>query len=60
MGHRYGIWFVDMVTLGHLGCRYGIWANDMGDDRIDVVILRIDMGYPVTLRGEGRRGNSAW
>jgi hypothetical protein len=32
----------------------------MGDDRIDVVILRIDMGYPVTLRGEGRRGNSAW
>jgi len=28
---------------------YGIWANDMGDDSIDTVILRIDMGYLVTL-----------
>jgi len=31
------------------GSRYGIWANDMGDDSIDMVILRIDMGYVVTL-----------
>jgi len=29
--------------------RYEIWAIDMGDDSIDMVILHIDMGYPVTL-----------
>ena len=39
MGHRYG----------HPGCRYGIQTNDMGDDSIDMVISRIDMGYLVTL-----------
>jgi hypothetical protein len=26
-----------------------IWEIDMGDDSIDMVILRIDMGYLVTL-----------
>jgi len=31
------------------GYRYGIWANDMGDDLIDMVILRIDIGYFVKL-----------
>jgi hypothetical protein len=34
---------------GHPGYRYGIWANDMEDDSIDMDILRIDMGYLVTL-----------
>jgi len=34
---------------GHPGYRYGVWANDMEDDRIDMVILEIDMGYIVTL-----------
>ena len=33
-------------TWGH---RYETWANDMGDDSIDSVIGRIDMGYSVTL-----------
>jgi hypothetical protein len=33
-------------TWGH---RYETWANDMGDDSIDNVIGRIDMGYSVTL-----------
>jgi hypothetical protein len=34
---------------GHPGYRYGIWADDMGVDRIDMIILDIDMGYVVTL-----------
>ena len=33
----------------HPGYRYGMWANDNGDDSIDMVILRIDMGCLVTL-----------
>ena len=55
MGYRISIW--DTVYRcgylpyrhGHPGYRYGIWANDMGDESIDTVILRIDMGYLVTL-----------
>jgi hypothetical protein len=39
---------------GHPGYRYWIRANDMGDDRIDMVILHVDMGYLVTLRMTSR------
>ena len=46
MGYRHGH---SPYRYGHPGYRYGIWANDMGDDRIDMVILDIDMGYLVTL-----------
>jgi len=53
MGDRYGLSDINEISIGvsiwDVGYRYGIWANDMGDDRIDVVILRIDMGYLVTL-----------
>ena len=34
---------------GHPGYGYGMWASDMGDVSIDMVILRIDTGYLVTL-----------
>ena len=34
---------------GHPGYRYGMWANDMGDDRMDMVILHIDKEYLVTV-----------
>jgi hypothetical protein len=55
MGYGISIW--DAVyrygylphRYGHPGYRYGIWANDMGDESIDTVILRIDVGYLVTL-----------
>jgi len=54
---EYGISMWDMVyryghppyRYGHPGYRCGIWAYVMGDDRIDTVILNIDMGYLVTL-----------
>ena len=47
MGYELSIW--DMVyRFGHPGYRCGIWANDVGDDSIDTVILRIDVGYLVT------------
>ena len=61
MGYRYGrsdiheislgisIWWDMGYRHGHLGCRCGLWANDMGDGRIDAVILHIDMGHLVTL-----------
>ena len=53
VAYRYGIWYIDIsfspYRYGHSGYRYGIWANDMGDDRIDMVILDIDMAYLVTL-----------
>jgi hypothetical protein len=55
MGYGSSIW--DTVyrygylpyRYGHPRYRYGIWADDMEDDRIDMVILNIDMGYLVTL-----------
>jgi len=58
MGYGISIW--DAVyrydylpyRYGHPGYRYGIWANDTADDSIDTVILRINMGYLVTLRVE--------
>jgi hypothetical protein len=57
MGYRFGISIWNVVyrygylpyRYGHPGYRYGIWDNDMRDDRIDMVILDIDMGYLVTL-----------
>jgi len=56
MGYT-GISIWDTVyAYGHLSCRYGhpgyryeIWVDDLGDDSIDIVILRIDMGYFATL-----------
>jgi hypothetical protein len=67
-GYRYGIWVIDMEhgisiwvstistfrRYSHPGCRYGIWSSDVGDDRIDMVMLHIDMGYLVTLAENGR------
>ena len=55
MGYGISIW--DMVCrygflpyrYDHPGYRDGIWAYDMGDNGIDTVIFRIDMGYLVTL-----------
>jgi len=47
---EYGISNYNMVCrYGHPGYRYGIWANDLGEDRINTVILDIHMGYLVTL-----------
>jgi hypothetical protein len=47
MGDRYGrsdITEMSMkISIWKRGHRYGIWANDMGDDRIDMVISHIDM-----------------
>jgi hypothetical protein len=55
MGYEISIWdtvpYIDMVIyhIDHPGYRYGSWGNEMGDDSIDTVIFRIDMGYLVTL-----------
>ena len=37
------------ISIWVMGYRYGIWDIDMGDDRIDTVILDIDVEYLVTL-----------
>ena len=57
MGYVLSIWDT-VYRYGHLpyrfcdpGYRYGIWADDMGDDRIHMVISNIDMEYLVTLIG---------
>jgi hypothetical protein len=50
MGYGLSIW--DTVyrygyltyRYGHPGYRIGIWANDMGDDRNDMLISHVDMG----------------
>jgi hypothetical protein len=55
MGYGLSIWDMEYrygylpFRYGHPGYQYGIWSHDMGDDSIDMVILHIDMGYPVTL-----------
>jgi len=41
------IYHIDMVILD---IDMGDEANELGDDRIDMVISHIDMGYLVTLR----------
>jgi hypothetical protein len=55
MGYGVSIWDT-LYRYGYLSYRYchpeyryGIWANDMGDDRIDMVISHINMGYLLTL-----------
>jgi len=41
----YGIWDIDLgYSMSTWLFRSGIWADDMVDDSIDMVILRIDMG----------------
>jgi hypothetical protein len=48
MGYVLSIWDT-VYRYGYLPHRYGRWDNDMGDDSVDVVVLHIDVGYPVTL-----------
>jgi hypothetical protein len=53
VGDRYGR---SDMRYGHPRYRYEIWSDDMGDDSIDSVILRIDMGCLVAL-SLGRSSN---
>jgi len=49
MGYRSRIWDID-IDMGY-GDRYGIWNIDMVIYHIDMVILDVDIGHGILIRG---------